>query len=77
MKLVVNTYLVIYSLQIIQPDIMGKGSGMVSDDHQLRWRNSLRPLDPGILSDQTKKKKERLGRESRDDPCHDNGYNTH
>ena len=38
---------------------MGKGSGMVSDDHQLRWRNSLRPLDPGILSDQKNKKKER------------------
>jgi len=38
---------------------MGKGTGLKTDDHQLNWRNSLRPLDPGILSDKENKKKER------------------
>ena len=32
------------------------------DDPRRRWRNSLRPLDPGILSDVKNKKKERFGR---------------
>lgn len=38
---------------------MGKGTGLKTDDHQLNWRNSLRPLDPGILTDKENKKKER------------------
>ena len=29
------------------------------DDPRRRWKNSLRPLDPGILSDVKNKKKER------------------
>ena len=33
--------------------------GKETDDHQLNWRNSLRPLDPGILTDKENKKKER------------------
>ena len=37
---------------------MGKGKGEL-DDKEKMWKNSLRPLDPGILSDQIKKKKER------------------
>ena len=30
------------------------------DDPKRRWKNSLRPLDPGILSDVKRKKKERF-----------------
>ena len=30
------------------------------DDPRRRWKNSLRPLDPGILSDVKNKKKERF-----------------
>ena len=33
------------------------------DDPRRRWKNSLRPLDPGILSDVKNKKKERFGQQ--------------
>merc|ERR1719479_297605 len=36
-----------------------KGRDDYCDDPRRRWKNSLRPLDPGILSDVKNKKKER------------------
>ena len=33
------------------------------DDPRRRWKNSLRPLDPGILSDVKNKKKQRFVRQ--------------
>ena len=38
-----------------------RGRDDYCDDPRRRWKNSLRPLDPGILSDVKKKKKERFG----------------
>ena len=38
-----------------------RGRDDYCDDPRLRWKNSLRPLDPGILSDVKNKKKERFG----------------
>ena len=48
-----------FDCEFIDQEIkMGKGKGEL-DDKEKMWKNSLRPLDPGILSDQIKKKKER------------------
>ena len=39
--------------------------GLQTDDREMMWKNSLRPLDPGVLSDQKNKKKERYVQYSR------------
>ena len=40
---------------------MSSGTSQAQARMDVSWKNSLRPLDPGILSDVKNKKKERFG----------------